>query len=310
MNRYLDKLSKLYYEGNPAVSDEEFDQLAEKHNYNALGAREGKTPHYFRMYSLQKVHFGEEEPVLTNPVTTPKLDGAAISVLYSATEFKTLQNIITRGDGVVGQDITGKISHLVPPRLFGGTGGIQFNCEVVAPKSIPNSRNYASGALNLKDVSEVKQRDLTVVCYDVLGTELSTYLERLHYAKDCGFTTVLDDMDNFPHDGKVVREDNISLYEKAGFTSKHPRAAYALKPKPQTVVTKLLDVEWNVGRSGVVAPVAILEPVLIGEATVSRATLHNMEYINNLNLEIGCDVVVVRSGEIIPRILGRADELQ
>jgi DNA ligase (NAD+) len=95
------------------------------------------------------------------------------------------------------------------------------------------------------------------------------------------------------------------LYLEAGFTSKHPRAAYALKPKPEAKVTKLLDVVWQVGRSGVVSPVAILEPVTIGEATISRATLHNMEYINLLNLELGCDVEVIRSGEIIPRIVRR-----
>ena len=70
-------------------------------------------------------------------------------------------------------------------------------------------------------------------------------------------------------------------------------------------MTKLLDVEWQVGKSGVVSPVAILEPVLIGDAMVSRATLHNIEYIQELNLELGCSVEVIRSGEIIPRIVRR-----
>jgi DNA ligase (NAD+) len=310
MEKYLDQLSEMYYKGQPEVTDEEFDRLAQKHSYNAVGAKDGETPHLYRMYSLQKVHFGEKQPKLVNPVTTPKLDGAAISVSYVGNEFKHLHQVITRGDGVQGQDITNKIRHLVPETFFGGTSTLQFNCEVVAPKTISNSRNYASGALNLKDVNEVKQRDITVVCYDVLGTSLETYKERLEFAKQCGFNVITDNVDRFPNDGQVVREDDCLLYEKMGYTSKHPRAAYALKPKPQTVVTKLLDVEWNVGRSGIVSPVAILEPVVIGEATVSRATLHNMDYIDSLGLEIGCDVVVVRSGEIIPRILGRADELQ
>ena len=81
-----------------------------------------------------------------------------------------------------------------------------------------------------------------------------------------------------------------------------------MKEKQEGVVTKLLDVVWQTGKSGVVTPVAILDPVLIGEATVSRATLHNMEYIQGLNLEIGCMVEVIRSGEIIPRVVQRVEE--
>jgi DNA ligase (NAD+) len=81
-----------------------------------------------------------------------------------------------------------------------------------------------------------------------------------------------------------------------------------LKEQKEGVVTKLLDVVWQVGKSGVVSPVAILEPVMIGDATVSKATLHNIEYIKELDLEIGCMVEVIRSGEIIPRILKRVSE--
>ena len=100
----------------------------------------------------------------------------------------------------------------------------------------------------------------------------------------------------------------VNIYfEKLGYTSHHPRGSFALKTRQAGVVTRLLDVEWNVGKSGAVSPVAILEPCIIGEATVSRATLHNTRYIEDLNLEIGCLVEVIRSGEIIPRILSRAD---
>lgn len=90
-----------------------------------------------------------------------------------------------------------------------------------------------------------------------------------------------------------------------GHTAHHPRGAFALKQQQQGIVTTLLDVTWQVGKSGVVSPVAILDPIKIGDAAVSRATLHNMEYINALDLEIGCQVEVIRSGEIIPRILKR-----
>jgi DNA ligase (NAD+) len=92
-----------------------------------------------------------------------------------------------------------------------------------------------------------------------------------------------------------------------GYTAHHPRGAFALKEQKEGVITELLDVVWQVGKSGVVSPVAILRPVEVGEALVSRATLHNIEYIRSLNLEIGCNVEVIRSGEIIPRIVRRVD---
>jgi DNA ligase (NAD+) len=94
-----------------------------------------------------------------------------------------------------------------------------------------------------------------------------------------------------------------------GFTSHHPRGAFALKEQKEGVVTTLLDVVWQVGKSGVVSPVAILEPVVVGEARVSRATLHNIEYIRELDLEIGCQVEVIRSGEIIPRIVKKVIDI-
>mgnify|MGYP003673046539 CR=1 FL=1 len=92
---------------------------------------------------------------------------------------------------------------------------------------------------------------------------------------------------------------------KRGHTSHHPRGAYALKQIQKGVETTLNDVVWNVGKSGVVAPVAMLEPIEIDGAMVSKATLHNMRYIIDLDLEIGCRVEVIRSGEIIPRIVRR-----
>jgi len=93
------------------------------------------------------------------------------------------------------------------------------------------------------------------------------------------------------------------LYEAEGYTAHHPRAAYALKKTPTGVETTLLDVEWNTGKTGVITPTAILEPVDIDGATVSRATLHNMEFINQMELTLGCKVEIIRSGEIIPKIL-------
>ena len=125
-----------------------------------------------------------------------------------------------------------------------------------------------------------------------------------------GFMTVLNIKDDhpFPTDGHVYRVDPYKEFISMGYTAHHPRGSFALKKQKQGVVTVLKDVEWQVGKSGVVSPVAILEPVQIGQAKVSRATLHNIQYIRDLNLEIGCRVEVIRSGEIIPRIVGRYDD--
>ena len=123
-----------------------------------------------------------------------------------------------------------------------------------------------------------------------------------------GFRTVVQsDYNEFPQDGIVWRIDSEVDFEAKGHTSHHPRGAFALKEPTESHVSTLLDVVWQVGKSGVVSPVAIIDPVLIGEATVSRATLHNIAYIQKLGLEIGCKVEVIRSGEIIPRITGRVE---
>lgn len=305
IHEFLDRASKAYYFGNPIISDEEFDALAKISSYEKVGAGvDNSEPHLYQMYSLQKVHFGEPEIELNDPVKTPKLDGAAISILYVPSDNKlALYKVLTRGNGVKGLNVTNKLRHLLPQFIDGATP-LQINAEVVAPSHIPNARNYAAGALNLKDINEIKQRDLYIFAYEAIGYG-ETYLQNLAFLKEQKFNTVLDPTDGFPKDGVVVRENSNKVYQAAGFTSKHPRAAYALKPKPEAQITTLLAVEWQVGRTGVVSPVAILEPVVIGEATVSRATLHNMDYINMLGLEIGCQVEVIRSGEIIPRIVRR-----
>jgi NAD-dependent DNA ligase len=315
----LDKASAAYYAGTPIISDEEFDSLAEKSGYNKVGADAVKgVPHFFRMYSLQKVHYGEEllAPVLDDPYQTPKLDGAAISMSYYCNPGEDtfhLNQILTRGDGIKGLDVTAKLRHLVPAIIQLPTTAVvvQINAELVAPKTIENARNYAAGAMNLKSVEEVKTRDLTVVAYDCQPYLADTYYDSLGILWTAGFKTVKapELEQKFPLDGFVVRENSNDKFAAAGHTSKHPRAAYALKPKPTAVTTKLIDVEWQVGRTGVVSPVAILEPVLVGDATVSRATLHNIEYIRGLGLEIGCTVELIRSGEIIPRIVGRVDSV-
>ena len=135
-------------------------------------------------------------------------------------------------------------------------------------------------------------------------TQLLTLLSKV------GFHTVLDEnLDSiYPTDGEVHRVDDLGEWYKQGQTAHHPKGSIAFKVQKQGEETTLVDVIWQVGKSGVVSPVAILDPVMIEGANVSRATLHNIQYIRDLGLEIGCRVEVIRSGEIIPRIVRRVTE--
>ena len=309
----LQQASQDYYNGNPTMSDEQFDKLAVYAQYEEVGfsSRDNRVPHAFQMYSLQKIFsneldkqpFGNYKGATT---VSPKLDGAAVSLLFVKGQ---LHKALTRGDGKRGLDITDHMRTLVPNSLGEFKGSlVQVTGEVVAPKTIKNARNYAAGALNLKEVSEFKSRDLRFIAYGVQESWNECWTNDMTYLEILGFDTVLsNDWTMYPDDGLVFRIDSYKDFNALGYTSKHPRGAYALKQNNEGVITKLVNVVWNVGKSGVVAPVAILEPVEIEGAVVSRATLHNMRYINDLNLEIGCLVEVIRSGEIIPRIVSRAN---
>lgn len=307
MKQFLAYASAKYYAGSPIISDVEFDKLAKQYNYTDVGAAvdiSRAVPHTYPMYSLQKCFVGEKPVNLPSQdiVETPKLDGAAVSILYVNGK---LALALTRGDGKTGLDITDKVKLLVPNQA--GTLTFQVTGEVAAPKDIPNARNYAAGALNLKDIEEFKTRSVEFIAYGVQPSFYALYTQDMLDLSCMGFDTILDggDLNRFPQDGKVFRINDNSLFEELGYTGKHPRGAYALKEVPEGVVTTLNDVIWQVGRSGVVAPVAILEPIMIGDATIQRATLHNMKYIKDLNLEIGCQVEIIRSGEIIPRVVRR-----
>jgi DNA ligase (NAD+) len=309
----LQQASEDYYNGKPTMSDEQFDKLAVYAEYEEVGfsSRDNRVPHAFQMYSLQKIFSNEldKQPFGNykgDTVVSPKLDGAAVSLLYVKGQ---LHKALTRGDGKRGLDITDHMRTIVPASLGEFKGAlVQVTGEVVAPKTIKNARNYAAGALNLKDTSEFQSRDLRFIAYGLQESWNECWSKDMSYLESFGFDTVLsNDWTAYPDDGLVFRIDSYRDFDALGYTSKHPRGAYALKQRNEGVITKLVNVVWNVGKSGVVAPVAILEPIEIDGATVSRATLHNMKYISDLNLEIGCLVEVIRSGEIIPRILSRAN---
>jgi NAD-dependent DNA ligase len=308
MQHFLEKASAMYYSGTPIISDEEFDALVAKYNYDSVGhvVTDG-IPHLYKMYSLQKVFNLNDIESSTSPmVRTPKLDGAAVSLQYVNGH---LAQALTRGDGNLGRDITLKLEELVP-NTISIRETVQITGEVVAPDTIANARNFAAGSLNLKDMSEFRSRAkaLRFVAYDIQGVEYERLSQAMDHLSQEGFHVITHfDATGYPTDGEVFRIDSYEAFYRLGYTAHHPRGAFALKEQKEGVITELLDVVWQVGKSGVVSPVAILRPVEVGDALVSRATLHNIEYIRSLGLEIGCQVEVIRSGEIIPRIVRRVD---
>jgi len=321
MRDFLDQASKLYYEGTPVLSDTEFDLLADKHNYNSVGYTvTDAVSHMYQMYSLQKCFDLKDAPLdISECIRTPKLDGAAVSLLYID---GNLELALTRGDGIQGRDITDKMRELVGSTLSSRLkfsklypGVVQITGELIAPSSIPNARNFAAGSLGLKNdlngLTEFKSRPLVFVAYDSFPHVVDTWPVQMDILSRLGFNVITtfnpDSPIKFPTDGAVYRLQDTEKFIELGHTSKHPRGAFALKEQKSGVITTLLDVVWQLGKSGIVSPVAILDPVVIGEANVSRATLHNIEYIRDLNLEIGCQVEVIRSGEIIPRIVRRVE---
>ena len=300
--------AKAYYEGNPIMSDEVYDHLLELSNIEDVGYSansEKRFPHLYPMFSLQKIWEGEDRPVWKEAYVSAKFDGAAISILIGDGK---LQKVLTRGDGKEGLDVTHLMEHKLPKKYLNGVW--QITGEVVAPKTVPNARNYAAGALGLKDSEEFKKRDVRFIAYGIEPNPTSDYYNDLKFIESLGFTSVdnIENSEDYPQDGMVIRIlDNKEFYT-AGFTSHHPRGAYALKKREEGVVTKLLDVEWQVGKSGAVSPVAILEPVKIEDACISRASLHNKGIIEALDLKIGCQVEVIRAGKIIPQIVRRIDD--
>lgn len=315
---FLNRASRHYYNGHPIISDEQFDKLAESVGYNHVGAKqhENVEKHFNRMYSLQKHYEGEGKHPLAEysrgkeVSVTPKLDGAAVSLLYVENK---LVRVLTRGDGIEGRVVTDKFlaTKLVPHTLPSSFKHpvLQITGELAAPKHVENSRNYAAGALNLGSVEEFKSRAVNFFAYGVFPYLTETFSNDMKILAKHGFNTVQDRglVEIYPTDGAVFRLDENVLFEQAGFTSKHPKGAFALKERGEGVETFLLNVEWNVGKTGKVTPTAILEPVKIGDKLVSRATLNNPGFIEALDLRIGDRVAVIMGGEIIPVITHKVE---
>lgn len=266
-----------------------------------------------------------------------KIDGLAVSLIY---EKGILKTAATRGNGFVGEDITKNIKYVegivqkLPQPL-----NLQVGGEVYMPfeafdklnnetkQTFANPRNAAAGSLRQLDDNITKERRLKffaygATCEDKFQPETQT--ELLQNLQKLGFsinpeTKILKNIDEainfckswdkkrftlkYPIDGIVIKVDDRNLEKKLGHTSHAPRWAIAYKYRPKSAVTTLLNIEFQVGKTGIITPVAVFEPVELDGAKVRRAGLHNFDEIEQMDLRIGDKITVTKANEIIPQII-------
>ncbi len=273
-------------------------------------------------------------------VLEPKIDGIGIELRYTGGAFAMGA---TRGDGSIGEDVTQnlrtiktlplllkkKVSLLVRGEVYMDRAGFtKLNAERLAAGEEPfkNPRNATGGTLKQLDPRNVASRPLKVLLYEVVG-EVPAVREHyglLAHLRELGLPVYPDikrvhsveellaqlsiwqarraDL-GFDIDGLVIKVDSLEQREALGFTARAPRWAIAYKFPAQQATTRVLDIEINVGRTGAVTPVALLEPVELAGTTVARASLHNWDQIQRLDLRKGDYVLVEKAGEIIPQII-------
>ncbi len=366
---------RYYVLDDPIISDGEYDRLfqelldleaqhpevvsADSPTQRVGGApldRFSQVSHRLPMLSLENAFSDEDlrtfaerlERFLNAPVSSgfsaePKLDGLAVELVYQDGRFSLGS---TRGDGVVGEDITAQLRTVssIPLQLQQPCSGLlEVRGEVYMEKrglaelnesqlarGLPpfaNPRNAAAGSLRQLDPAVTAQRPLRFFAYGVADpeptgcvtqTELLGFLRRIgipvsRHALFCPtieaviahYRRLNQTRHELPYeiDGMVVKIDQFALQNRLGSKARAPRWAIAYKFAATQANTTLLDVEFQVGRTGAVTPVAILEPVLIDGATVSRATLHNEDELQRKDLRIGDTVLVQRAGDVIPEVV-------
>jgi DNA ligase (NAD+) len=277
-----------------------------------------------------------------------KIDGLKVVLYYEA---GLLMRAVTRGDGVVGEEVTHTVSTIktIPPQL-----SAPIDCVVVGevwmkqsdldainaiqesagkPK-YANTRNLAAGTIRQLDSSIAAGRNLQMTVYSIQDPEsfgIESQSGVLEYLGKLGFSinptyavagsaseiqtyydtwTAQRDTLDFGVDGIVIKVNNLEQAQLMGYTAKAPRFGIAYKFPSTEVSTRLLGITLQVGRTGIVTPVAELSPVLVDGSTVSRATLHNSDEIARLDLRIGDTVVLKKSGDVIPKILHTLPELR
>ncbi len=263
-----------------------------------------------------------------------KIDGIAISIDY---KDKKYFQAVTRGNGKVGENVTHNVSTIKSlPRKI--SQDVEVRGEIYIDKKsfldickredtiYANPRNLASGTVRQLNNEVAKNRNLNIFVYGLANYKdlnHKTYFESMDYLKGEGFSTNqmickldnIDDVYNYINemtqkregldyeiDGIVIKVNEYANQEKLGMTAKYPKWAIAWKFKSDFATTKLLDIMYTVGRTGKVTPNAILEPVFLMGSSISRATLHNEDYILEKNIQVGDTVKIIKAGDIIPRV--------
>ena len=337
--------------------EEQFPQLADEtsptqHVGGTASSKFEKVQHAVKMESLQDVFSLDEvrdfdrrvreAGIVPQYVTEAKIDGLSVSLEYENGVFVRGS---TRGDGVVGEDVTENLAVIrdIPKRLKDAPEFLEVRGEVYMPHAafsalrarqeleektpFKNPRNAAAGSLRQKDSAVTASRGLSIFVFNlqqIRGRELHSHKESLEYLASLGFPVSprrrrFDDIEDvireieaigalrgsleYDIDGAVVKVDDFSQRDALGSTNKFPRWAVAFKYPPEEKDSKLLDIEVSVGRTGVLTPTAVFEPVLLAGTTVSRAILHNEAFIRQLGVNIGDTIRVRKAGDIIPEVI-------
>ncbi len=366
---------RYYVENQPTISDQEFDKLMhelqrleaahpEMADPNSptqrvgsdLGGEFRQVAHRYPMLSLSNTYNKQEVADWYDSVRRGlggedfevscemKYDGLSISLTY---ENGQLVRAVTRGDGVMGDDVTANVRTIRSiPLVLTGEGypaDFEIRGEILMPWKVferlnaerekaevplfANPRNAASGTLKSQNSALVASRQLDAYLYYLLGEQLPSdgHYENLQEARRWGFKVsegmrklktleeIYDFIDywdterkNLPvaTDGIVLKVNSQRQQRNLGFTAKSPRWAIAYKFKAERERTRLLEVTFQVGRTGAVTPVANMEPVQLAGTVVKRATLNNEDFIRSFDLHLGDYVFVEKGGEIIPKIVG------
>jgi len=364
---FLKQCDVAYEEGTPLVEDVVYDAekeevlgLAPSNDYfkNVGGLSRGWQKEYTHKYPMGSL-FKDKSPedaekwlAKTYPNTNGlllflqvKLDGSSICVIYDSGK---LDKIVTRGNGIIGKDITSVAKYIKDiPSQIDEKGYVEVKGECVkdkdsfykiwAPQGYNDPRSFVPGTLNSKPdentAEMMKERDISFVAYEIRGKDFATEIDKIKFLAENKFKTLKDstvkidctgksyneiiiaikkymcqdvDREKFPFqlDGIVIKNNDISASEELGFVNLRPHGSRAIKFPCEQKEAIIEGIEWQTGKNGVITPVAILKPVFISGATISRSTLHNIKEITRLGIDrLPYKVILIRSGDIIPKII-------
>ena len=368
----IEKNNRLYYDQDaPELEDFEYDALTRElkaieaeypqlvtassptqHVGGTASSKFSKVTHAVKMESLQDAFSLDElrdfdarvreAGVTPQYVVEAKIDGLSVSLEYRDGQ---LVRGSTRGDGVVGEDVTENLATIadIPKTLHGAPAFLEVRGEVYMPHSaffrlkeqqeledktpFKNPRNAAAGSLRQKDAAITASRGLSIFVFNLQqceGRSFATHHETLDYIKSLGFPvsprySVFANIEDaireietigalrgtleYDIDGAVIKVNDLAARRVLGSTNKFPRWAIAFKYPPEVKESVVRDIEVTVGRTGVLTPTAVFDPVFLAGTSVSRASLHNGDIIRNLGVGIGDTIQVRKAGDIIPEVI-------